>query len=92
MEACNPLAQDPPTGEGCPHCLAGETNPYWGGFQQHPEPCRGCAVRFTSLRPRDQRDLIFSAITDPATRDQFRADCVAEYRRREVLKAERPLQ
>jgi hypothetical protein len=88
-ETRNQRAQDPQEGEGCPFCLAAETNPYTG---RHNLSCHGCRVRFTSNRPRVQRDEIFAAITDPALRDQFRADCVAEWRRREVLKSERPLQ
>ena len=76
----------------CPECAAAVTNPYWATYRQDPDRCIGCAVRFTSLQPRARRDLILDAITDPSIREQFRLDCVAEYRRREALKAERPLQ
>ena len=73
----------------CPACVAADTNPYAG---QYLGDCLRCAMRYTSQQPRAFREKVFAAITDPQEREQFRLDCIAEYRRREALKVDRPLQ
>lgn len=80
-----------PTGSGpsCQACIAAQTNPYAGQFING---CIGCSIRFTSQLPRSRRALILDKIVNPQVRERFHADCVAEYRRREALKAERPMQ
>lgn len=73
----------------CLACEAAATNPFYGQFI---DGCIGCSIRYMSQEPRARRDLILNGITDPAVRERFHADIVAEYRRREALKAGRPLQ
>ena len=68
----------------CPACSAALYSPFTG---EYANSCPGCQIRAVSNAPRRIRDAYYSQIADKDERDRFKSEVLAEFGRRNALKA-----